>query len=359
MKVLHSVKETLQFIESTPIVERTLKYVFDFLHNSCYLLVVKDHKGELFKLEASDSPSLARKTLKHKSIKNPKTMRVMQCVVKHFKKTATTTSEYPRFIESIHLPNGIFLLNLTDTVLLKKDRTVPWPILGKKSIPDEFHKPMLPIFGGSGAIGFEDIPIPNYDDILFCLKPTIPTANLDWSTKIPKVVFRGGSTGCGITPETNMRLKLVNFNFEWLDAGITTKTQLLKYDPVKGLGMVDSKFVKKRPFLDFNEQSNYKFIVHIDGNVAAFRLLKWFMTGSVILKVQGDYTLWYEHLLEDKKNVVFVKSDLSDLESVFEWCLNHDSECKKIAMRGYKLGQKLLKKSVIEKAFSTLLNNEG
>jgi len=30
---------------------------------------------------------------------------------------------------------------------------------------------------------------------------------MDWSKKINKAVFRGSATGCGITVDTNMRLK--------------------------------------------------------------------------------------------------------------------------------------------------------
>ena len=32
--------------------------------------------------------------------------------------------------------------------------------------------------------------------------------NKDWDTKMPIAVFRGGTTGCGTTPETNPRLKI-------------------------------------------------------------------------------------------------------------------------------------------------------
>ena len=37
-----------------------------------------------------------------------------------------------------------------------------------------------------------------------------------------------------------------------------------------------------------NEQSNYKYIIHIDGHVSAYRLGKELSLGSTILKVNKD-----------------------------------------------------------------------
>jgi len=121
----------------------------------------------------------------------------------------------------------------------------------------------------------------------------------DWSQKKPIAVFRAGSpTGCGYTNETNMRLKISGLSLPFLDAGIVAVgSRSLKFDPKEGLGFLDTD-LKPVPFLNLKQQSEYKYIVHIDGNVAAYRLLKFMLLGSVILKVKGKYTLWYEHLLK-------------------------------------------------------------
>ena len=94
----------------------------------------------------------------------------------------------------------------------------------------------------------------------------------------------------------------------------------------------------------FMKQSKHKFILNIDGNVAAFRLLSWMQTGSVIMNVKSDYSLWFSDKLKHRKNIVEIKADLSDLEKQYEWCLQNDDKCKQIAKEGMLLSKKLLTK---------------
>ena len=53
------------------------------------------------------------------------------------------------------------------------------------------------------------------------------TFNHDWGTKKDTAIFRGASTGCGVTIETNQRLRLCNISHhyhdkDFIDAGITS-----------------------------------------------------------------------------------------------------------------------------------------
>ena len=347
MRVIKTLSAALEETGDTEVCRRTLEYIFEYLHHNCYLLKSKDGKCELIKLQSSSSPPGARKTLKHKLIKNPKTMRVMNCIVKPFKQSET--KEYDQILNELgNIPDGMWILNLSDALMLRKDRKIPWPILGKGSLPEKFHGPMLRILAGCGREGFEDTAFPNYDDVRIVLgKDTIPEAELDWDKKDDKVVFRGSSTGCGIKPDTNMRLKVSKLEFPWLDAGITTITKTPKYDPVHGLGVVKAEDAKKVPRMSFTEQSKHKFILNIDGNISAFRLLTWMQTGSVIFNVKSDYYQWYVFKLEHRKNIINIKADLSDLEKQYKWCLKNDDKCKQIAKAGLELSKQLLKKSVV------------
>jgi Glycosyl transferase family 90 len=353
MRVIKTLSAALQETGDTEVTRRTLEYIFEYLHHNCYLLKSKDGKCELIKLQSSTSPPSARKTLKHKLIRNPKTMRVMNCVIKPFKQSET--KEYDRlFSEMQNIPNGMWILNLSDAVMLRKDRRIPWPILGSGSLPEKFHGPMLRILAGSGREGFEDVAIPNYDDVRVAMGyDSIPEAEMSWDKKDEKVVFRGSSTGCGITPETNMRLKVSKLDFPWLDAGITTLTKNPKYDPVHGIGVIKAEDAKKVPRMSFGEQSKHKFILNIDGNVAAFRLLTWMQTGSVIMNVKSEYTLWFSDKLKHRKNIIEIKADLSDLEEQYNWCLKNDSKCQKIAKAGLDLSRKLLTKPIVTEFFKT------
>ena len=348
MKVLKSLESALAETGDDPVCRRTLEYIFEYLHHNCYLLKVEGGKKELMKLQSSTSPPSARKTLRKKA-KKDKTLRVLGCIVKPFK--ASTSVEWEKFVAQVgSVKDGMYILNLTDALMLKKDRTVPWPVLGSGKLEQKYQGEMLPIFGGSTAEGFEDITIPNYDDVRIVLGyDKVPEAVRDWEGKTSKLVFRGSSTGCGRKADTNMRLKVAVMEYPWLDAGVTKLTKNLKYDAVHGLGMVEK--VPTVPKMSFTDQSVHKYILNIDGNVAAYRLLTWMQTGSVIFKVKGPFRVWYEDKLVDKKTVIEVKEDLSDLADQYDWCVQNDAKCKKIAERALKLSKKLLTLEEVNKCF--------
>jgi hypothetical protein len=348
--------------------ENTFKYIFDKLHHNCYLLIVSDNKGEILKLESSTTaPSFKialtklNKTMNSQKRKvllktlKSKQWRVMQCIVKPYRES--TSNEYPRWIENMKLRNGFYILNLTDAAILRKDGTEPWHMVSSRPLGEYNFPSYLPILSSSGQEGFWDIPIPNYDDIRLVMGyDKIGQPELDWSQKKGIAVFRGGPTGCGYTTDTNMRLKLATMKSDLLDVGIVeNKSGTLKFDPKEGLGLLETK-QSKVPFLDLmTEQSKYKYIIHVDGNVAAYRLLKSMLTGSLILRVESEYTIWADHLLKSGVHYISIKPDLSDLEMKVKWCLNNDSECKKIANQALKFATKVLTKDYLQTYFQKLL----
>ena len=85
-------------------------------------------------------------------------------------------------------------------------------------------------------------------------------------------VFRGSATGCGTTPQTNQRVKLAQLSKEFdtnnehiLDGGLVgLNLRDKKYigEPLNFLRYKDHnlKMVKR---MTMNEQSSFKYIVHI------------------------------------------------------------------------------------------------
>lgn len=335
----------------------TLKYVFDLSH-VCYLICITNQHPVIYKIQTKTYPNVYKKTFKKNNlISKKKTFRLMQCVLIPFKAVPSTAKELEVFLNNINvpLPNGVFLLSATDSMILRKDKTAPWHMVSSESI--QTYPSYIPILAYSGHKDFFDIPVPNYDDIQYALGKTVPPQFVEWSEKKDKAVFRGTATGCGFTDETNMRLKLSKMHSDILDVGITGYSKKTRFDPKYGLGIVDkSKFDLISP-LPMSDQAYYKYIIHIDGNVAAFRFLTSMMTGSLILKVDGPYTLWIDHLLKDKKHYVSVKSDLSNLEEVITWCKKHDKTCKKIATNGYEFAKNALTKKYIDESFAKILWN--
>ena len=89
------------------------------------------------------------------------------------------------------LPNGVFILNLTDAVILTANGREPFPMVtGDLPLEEYNFKSHIPILSMSGQENYLDIPIPNYDDINFSKTSEYETYTTMWSLKKTKAVFR-------------------------------------------------------------------------------------------------------------------------------------------------------------------------
>lgn len=169
-----------------------------------------------------------------------------------------------------------------------------------------------------------------------------------WSERIPTAVFRGASTGCGVTIDTNPRLKMAYLSsisptekgIKLLDAGITKWN--LRPRKVMGNPYLQLIEPNKLPFWDImtnglvkplspEEQANYKYIVNVDGHVNAFRLSLELSMGSVVLLADSKYRVWFRRYLIPYVHYVPVKEDLSNLFEQIRWCRDNDKQCEDIA----------------------------
>jgi hypothetical protein len=164
-----------------------------------------------------------------------------------------------------------------------------------------------------------------------------------WADKKPTAMFRGGTTGCGVSITTNPRLALAHLSsitpvpadgIPYLDAGVTKwNIRPRKVQGEKYLTTIDPKAM---PFglaseLTSEEQSKYKYIINVDGHVAAFRLSLELNMGSVILMIDSSWKIWYRDMLEPWIHYIPVKKDLSDLIDQIKWCRDNDEKCEQIA----------------------------
>ena len=377
----------------------TLRYVIDFLHHQCYMLCINDNNVLLCKLDAqttapvfkdvllhsADEAQLLKNTTmnyrQHNAIKesvnkNIDNLRVMQCIVKPFSESTKTIkdNEYLDLVRGLNLPNGVFILNLTDAVILRNDGKSPFTMVtGKTDLGEHDFTKHIPILSISGQRNYLDIPIPNYDDVMFVLKNPSkygagaaadpdPGYVTNWEDKpYEKAVFRGGPTGCGYTEKTNMRIKLAKMKSSLLDAKLTNKdgntvdSKAIKFDPKYGLGSMNTNIGMSGNFLTMADQSKYKYIIHVDGNVNAYRLLATMLTGSLILRVTSQYTSWVDHMLQHKVHYIPVKADLSDLLDVIRWCKKNDDKCREIAKNGMEFARSILSKKNIQSYLQNML----
>jgi hypothetical protein len=274
--------------------------------------------------------------------------------------------------ETTKVPNIEFFLNKRDHPLMRADECEPYDCIFGPFTPLQSHlyNQYLPILSMCSKENFADIPIPNWDDwsrvcakegkyFPKCKTNSVPQFELNWNNKTPTAVFRGASTGFGVSFKTNMRLKIAQMSLErqtdpsdgqlLLDAGITSwnaRPRIVDNE----VHTLDEQVIKQIPLVSFmtmDEQSTFKYIVYIDGHVAAYRLSMLLGTGSVTLMVESPYVLWFSHLLVPYTHYVPIEDDLSNLYDQILWCKQHDKKCKQIAQNALQFYNKYLQKEGI------------
>lgn len=286
--------------------------------------------------------------------------------------------------ENRKVPDMEFFVNRRDFPILKRDATEPYNhIYDSEEFPLISHRyeKYAPILSSTTCDNFADIPIPTIDDWARVKAPEgaffEKTHNRDyncvfdtpWEQKKPIAVFRGGSTGAGTTIATNPRLRVAKMSSDklkdpndgllYLDAGITDWN--LRPRKLEGEPYLKTIEIKDLPFglvpkLTPEEQSRYKYIVHIQGHSAAFRLSLEMSMGCVILLVETKYNLWFSRMIKPYEHYIPVKSDLSDLVEKIRWCKENDGKCKKISENAKTFFQENLSKDGIFDYLQSLLS---
>ena len=255
------------------------------------------------------------------------------------------------------IPDIEFFINKRDLPLLKRDFTEPYSsMFNNNKLPLLTHRydKYYPILSMTTTEDYADIPIPTIEDWARVSniednKVFIPPSQYryDFSKPFherrPIAVFRGASTGERTTLSSNMRLKIALMSSQQirdeddeellLDAGITKwNTRPRKEYGKKYLTTID---YTKFPFglvdkLTPEQQSNYKYIVNIDGHSSAFRLCLELSMGSVVLLVGSKYKLWIHDMIRPYEHYVPIREDLSDLYDIIRWCKNNENKCLEI-----------------------------
>jgi len=301
---------------------------------------------------------------------------------------------------NLTIPDVDYFFSPRDFPVLRHNNLEPYDKIfpNKKLEPQYIHKNYTPILCQSGNTNYHDIPVPTEDDMLRISPDIYPDScknkyndmvefDTDWNDKKSECVFRGNATGCGITIDTNMRLKAANLSFEWkkngylknsdgkdvLDVkliGWNNRRPKIDGDTFDYLDPKDFKFkVGEFNSLDLEQQSKYKYILNIDGHVKAFRLGNEMRMGSVVLLVDSPYTLWFQDKLKSidiaknkdidyiDENYILIKNDLSDLDKKLQWCLDNDDKCKKIAENSKIFYNKYLSREGTYEYYYNLIND--
>jgi hypothetical protein len=251
------------------------------------------------------------------------------------------------------VPDSDILINRRDFPFLRKDKKFAYTHLTSEKVPLEKS---WYVCSQSKTKDNLDILIPSADEWKNCESNIKET---EWKDKKPIAFFRGSSTGCGVRIDNNPRLKLAKIatkNKNLLNVAITNLVIRIKaYN--KFIGIIDRRKLNylRGDFIDNDEQAKYKYIFNIQGNSQAYRYSTEFKKKSVILNVKSEYYMWFESLLKDKKNIVEIESNYSNLFSTIKWLKNNDSKAKKIAEEGYIFSKKYINKEIIAEYFFNVM----
>jgi len=170
-----------------------------------------------------------------------------------------------------------------------------------------------------------------------------------WETKSDKLFWRGRDAN-------RERLKLIEIAREHpdiIDAGITNYFFFRDQQEVLG----------KVPHTSFIDFWKHKYLLNIDGTVAAYRFMALMAGNSLVFKQDSEYVEWFYDGLEPYKHYIPVKRDLSDLVEKVQWAKDNDEQAQQIVQQAREyIRKKLDAESIfcnfysVIKRFSTLLN---
>jgi len=377
--------------QSYKIAKNTLEYI-NRLKTKVYILIIENnHYKDFIKFIPKGSPKELLRFIRKKEkniIWTKKDIqkldntqwKFMSCILQE-RKGEDKEELHPyhkglkEITEKYKFPDGMYIFSLRDVLLIHKEKIYPWTHVTGDKIPMRgYPNKFLPVFNTTGGHNHWDIPIPTFEDrdYIFKNKPDLSNINLLWDTKLPTAVFRGGASGCGYNELNNPRIKISKINDilqdpsnseeirTLLNAGIPEIPITKKYRFYDGkLGYSDYKKIGINGVgkLNKSEQSNFKYIIYIEGNVAAHRLAVDMLLGSVIFYVESEYMLWFEHLLIENIHYIKIKSDLSDLIEKIQWCRENDDICHQISINSRKFAVEILNKKIFDNIFVNYIRN--
>lgn len=266
------------------------------------------------------------------------------------------------------IPDIEFFVNRRDFPILTRNSTEAYDhIYGDNyKLVSHDYKEYSPILSMVNKENYADIAIPTSEDWARVMRKEgkyFPKTedqdykcyDIIWESKKNIAIFRGSCTGAGVTIETNPRLKLsylssLEKNKKYLDAGITEwnlRPRKLKNDNFLRSIDIDKLPFGLKPKMNQKEQQEYKYVVNIEGHVAAYRLSMELSCGFCILLVESDYKLWFYDQLKPNVHYISIKKDLSDLIDKIKWCQKNDDFCKKISENAKKFADNYLSKKGI------------
>ena len=216
--------------------------------------------------------------------------------------------------------------------------------------------------------------------------------NKPWNSRAEIFMFRDYPYGNSVDGNNNLKINLAIQSLKYnniLDAKLVpTPDRLVIKDsdgrlytlPNKITYMDDIKEIKvdtSQLFSERNEVINYgdyKYNIYIEGQHSMNSLVKLMSSGSLIIKIKGEFKSWtsiccnhddsvylYEERGDDDDTHIgeefdHLEIELGELESVMNWCKTHDNICRQLAENSRVKFEKLITKNNLLDYWKTALN---
>jgi hypothetical protein len=189
-------------------------------------------------------------------------------------------------------------------------------------------------------------------DLYFCgakgFVDLLPDHIPSWNQRIPKVLWRGSTTGAfNITENTikdSLRYKLCEIgqsNDRMCDFAFFSVVQAASdMEKAKLEKSLRSRGLLKE-FIPLEKWSERKYYLQIDGNASSWGIVGKLRLGCCPLFVSSPWRLWHDNALTAWKHYVPVAPDLSDLVEKIKWCESNDGKAETIAQEARSLALQL------------------
>jgi hypothetical protein len=275
-------------------------------------------------------------------------------------------------VKMYDVPDCDLIINRKDFPILNLDKSPAHnSVYSSDKIMTEQPDNPWTIFSQNKTKNNYDICIPTADEWNFVNELSKKKVNHNWNTKKSIGVFRGGATGCSTNIDINPRFRLSKISNEWndqtnakskdkhelIDVGIVVGNTKNKLTTKMKINNQLVMYLSKSPIilnkrLEYDEQSNYKYVFYIEGNASAYRLSSMFYMKSTVLYIDTKYYQWFEPLLNKSKNVqhmIKIKENF-DEKTIFKEIKKlkeNDKKAQEIALNGYDFFEKYINKETI------------
>ena len=182
----------------------------------------------------------------------------------------------------------------------------------------------------------------------------------DWTSRSDVVAWRGSVTGDNMiaAPQDlpRIRLALACRDMPNTDVGLIGVHSTMNNGRPPGLldDFVNAHALRRDRW-NMEDFGRYRFAIDIDGHANAWGFLEKLIVGCCVLKVESPFEQWFYNRIKPWRHYVPIRSDLSNLHEIMEWCFANEAQCRWIADNGARVAASLTMARELPRTCRTLL----